>query len=268
LTAYNVIDPGKLVAGLPEDISVILANLQAIAAALGSLDNANISPAAQIAISKLAGYPADGSKALLGDGTWGTVSGGSGGGGTPPPTGAVFQFAGTAAPAGYLMCDGAPVSRTTYSALFAIVGAWYGTGDGSTTFNLPDLQGRVAVGKGFNADVTDLGMNEGVAGINRTPKHNSSSTGFTLPDHGHSVGDGGHSHTYEDYVVGGTVGVSQGASPSVSVNGRQYNTNLQATGITVGNPTSHPPMSGTVGPGGTRPVDAPAYLVLNHIIKT
>lgn len=60
--------------------------------------------------------------------------------------GSIFMFAGSTAPSGYLMCDGSAVSRTTYSNLFAAIGTRYGTGDGSTTFNLPDLSGRVAVG--------------------------------------------------------------------------------------------------------------------------
>ena len=50
-------------------------------------------------------------------------------------------------PSGFLECNGAAVSRSTYSALFAIVGTTYGAGDGATTFNVPDLQDNVAVGK-------------------------------------------------------------------------------------------------------------------------
>jgi microcystin-dependent protein len=63
------------------------------------------------------------------------------------PVGAVMPFAGSSAPAGWLLADGAAVSRTTYAALFAAIGATYGAGDGSTTFNLPDLRGRVVAGK-------------------------------------------------------------------------------------------------------------------------
>ena len=63
------------------------------------------------------------------------------------PSGAVLPFAGTAAPAGWLLCYGQAVSRTTYAALFNALGTAYGAGDGSTTFNLPDLRGRVPGGK-------------------------------------------------------------------------------------------------------------------------
>lgn len=61
--------------------------------------------------------------------------------------GTVFDYAGTSAPAKYLMLYGQNVSRTTYAALFAVLGTTYGAGDGSTTFGLPDLRGRVVAGK-------------------------------------------------------------------------------------------------------------------------
>ena len=71
----------------------------------------------------------------------GTVTFPSGGGGLIP-SGAVFYFAASTAPTGYLKADGTAISRTTYADLFAVVGTTYGSGDGSTTFNLPDLRGE------------------------------------------------------------------------------------------------------------------------------
>lgn len=62
------------------------------------------------------------------------------------PTGLISPFGGPTAPDGFLLCDGAAVSRTEYADLFAVIGDSYGVGDGSSTFNLPDLQGRVPVG--------------------------------------------------------------------------------------------------------------------------
>ncbi|RZU66745.1 microcystin-dependent protein [Microterricola gilva] len=62
------------------------------------------------------------------------------------PTGVVQEFAGTAAPAGWLLCQGQAVSRTTYAALFAAIGTAHGAGNGSSTFNVPDRRGRVGVG--------------------------------------------------------------------------------------------------------------------------
>lgn len=62
------------------------------------------------------------------------------------PVGTVIMFAGTVAPNGYLICNGAEVSRETYSKLFDAIGIIYGEGDGTTTFNLPDVHGKYLVG--------------------------------------------------------------------------------------------------------------------------
>ena len=58
------------------------------------------------------------------------------------PPGVILMYGAPTAPTGWLECDGSAVSRTTYSSLFAIVGTTFGVGDGSTTFNLPDLRGE------------------------------------------------------------------------------------------------------------------------------
>jgi microcystin-dependent protein len=71
---------------------------------------------------------------------WATASG--------APTGSGALWFTTTAPTGWLICDGAAVSRATYAALFAVMGTGYGAGDGSTTFNLPDFRGRFALGAG------------------------------------------------------------------------------------------------------------------------
>lgn len=78
-------------------------------------------------------------------------------------TGAILAFGGTAAPSGYLLCDVAVVSRTTYAALFSAIGTNYGVGDGSTTFGLPDLRGRTPIGTGQGAGLTNrtIGANVG-----------------------------------------------------------------------------------------------------------
>lgn len=70
------------------------------------------------------------------------------------PPGVVDDYAGDTAPLGWLMCDGDAVSRTTYAALFAAIGINWGAGDGSTTFNLPDLQGRVCIGAGTGTSLS------------------------------------------------------------------------------------------------------------------
>lgn len=63
------------------------------------------------------------------------------------PTGVVQPFAGSTSPTGWLLCAGQAVSRSTYADLFGAIGTTYGAGDGTTTFNLPDLRGRVVAGK-------------------------------------------------------------------------------------------------------------------------
>jgi microcystin-dependent protein len=70
------------------------------------------------------------------------------------PAGVVLPFAGSSAPDGYLLCDGSAVSRSQYASLYAAIATSYGAGDGVTTFNLPDLRGRVAVGAGAGANLT------------------------------------------------------------------------------------------------------------------
>lgn len=62
------------------------------------------------------------------------------------PTGSISAFGGTTVPAGWLECNGAAVSRTTYAALFSVIGTAHGAGDGSTTFNVPDLRGEFVRG--------------------------------------------------------------------------------------------------------------------------
>lgn len=64
------------------------------------------------------------------------------------PSGMIVSFGGASAPKGWLLCNGAAVSRTTYKNLFSAIGTSYGAGDGSTTFNLPDLRESVPVGAG------------------------------------------------------------------------------------------------------------------------
>src|SRR3990172_12282623 len=64
------------------------------------------------------------------------------------PSGVMQMFGGAAAPAGWLLCDGAAVSRTTYADLFAAIGTAFGVGDGGTTFNIPHLKGRAPIGGG------------------------------------------------------------------------------------------------------------------------
>ena len=80
------------------------------------------------------------------------------------PTGTIIPYAGSTAPSGFLLCDGSAVSRTTYSALFAVIGTTYGEGDGNSTFNLPDLTDRVLQGAGLRG-VIGTELNESLPNI-------------------------------------------------------------------------------------------------------
>lgn len=95
-----------------------------------------------------------------------------------------MPFAGSTVPAGYLLCDGSEVSRATYAMLFTAIGTTYGTGDGSTTFNIPDLSGRVAIGP---SQTHALGSTGGAATVTLSTSN--------LPMHHHSVPKHGHTDT-------------------------------------------------------------------------
>ena len=109
------------------------------------------------------------------------------------PAGTVIQFAGSSAPTGYLNANGNAVSRTTYAALFAAIGTTYGTGDGSTTFNLPDLRGEFVRGLDDGRGV-DSGRTLGSAQSHALEEHRHDLwTGKNDTDDSHVVGtNNGH----------------------------------------------------------------------------
>lgn len=98
------------------------------------------------------------------------------------PSGTLLDYAGASTPAGFLPCDGAAVSRTTYAALFAAIGTTWGVGDGSTTFNVPDFRRRTAVGSGGSATGT-LGNAVGNVG----GEENHVLTVAELATHSHTI---------------------------------------------------------------------------------
>ena len=104
------------------------------------------------------------------------------------PTGTVSAFAGSAAPTGYALCDGSAVNRTAQAALFSVIGTTYGIGDGSTTFNLPDVRGRVVAGLGeslLGATADTLGEDNGL--IADTKEHLLTAAESGLRDHEHNI---------------------------------------------------------------------------------
>jgi microcystin-dependent protein len=108
------------------------------------------------------------------------------------PTATIVPWSSASVPSGFLECNGTAVSRSTYSALFAIVGTTYGAGDGSTTFNTPDLQDNTPVGKSNNKA---LGSTGGANTVAATGNVGGSTANATLSEaqlasHSHSVNSG------------------------------------------------------------------------------
>jgi microcystin-dependent protein len=115
--------------------------------------------------------------------------------------GTIVPFAGSSVPSGFILCDGSAVSRATYATLFGIIGTTYGPGDGSTTFNVPDLRGRVVAGKDdmggsaagrlTSTTISPNGTTLGASGGQQTHALSTSE----MPAHAHRVwsSDGGGS---------------------------------------------------------------------------
>lgn len=95
--------------------------------------------------------------------------------------GSIYAYAGNTIPSGFLLCDGSNVSRSVYSDLFDVIGISFGSGDGSTTFGLPDISGRVAIGTSQQRQLGSTGGSESVI-----------LDGNSLPAHTHEVPQ--HSH--------------------------------------------------------------------------
>src|SRR5262245_1757809 len=124
-------------------------------------------------------------------------------------------------PAGYLLCDGSLVSRTTYAALFAALGEVYGAGDGSTTFALPNMGGRVPAGQDtLQAEFASIGQ------VGGEKVHVL--TEAELAAHTHGVTDPGHNHGYQTYINGGG-GLSGGSGLARET----FNTVASVTGISI-----------------------------------
>lgn len=148
------------------------------------------------------------------------------------PLGAVVPFAGRVSPEGWLICDGSAVSRTLYANLFAVIGTTYGSGNGSTTFNLPDMKGRIPVAR--DAAQTEFD----VLGETGGAKTHTLTTA-EMPAHEHD-GDGGF-ETLRIATTGATLGIGAGTNVA-------------------------PIYNETIGGGGAHNNLQP-YITLNYIIK-
>jgi microcystin-dependent protein len=156
------------------------------------------------------------------------------------PTGGLMMWTTGTAPTGWLLCAGAAVSRSTYSALFAVIGTTFGVGDGTTTFNVPNYTNRMPYG-------TTVGATGGSAdAIVVSHTHTA-----TVTDPGHT-----HTQTLGYFTSGGGPAGYNEATSSQTVSGF---INTATTGISVSNSTT--------GASGTN-ANLPPYLGINFIIKT
>jgi microcystin-dependent protein len=170
------------------------------------------------------------------------------------PPGVIQMFAGSSAPTGFLLCSGAAVSRTGYAALFSAIGTAFGAGDGSTTFNLPDLRGRVIAGLdnmgGSDAGRLSWSNTMGTTGGAQTHTLSVSE----MPSHTHT--QDAHSHTLADQVQG-LLGYGQGSPISGNA----------VVGLGAENTGSTTATNQNTGGGGAHNNMQPTIL-MNYIIKT
>lgn len=139
----------------------------------------------------------------------------------PTPPGALMPYAGTTEPSGWLFCYGQAVSRTTYAALFAALSTTYGAGDGSTTFNLPDMRGRTVAGRDNMGGVSANRLTNQPGGLDGDTlgavggAETHTLTVAQIPSHTHSIsspwrmgsGSASSSH-YETSPAGNTTHIS------------------------------------------------------------
>jgi microcystin-dependent protein len=210
------------------------------------------------------------------------------------PSGVINMWATTTAPTSWLLCDGAAVSRTTYAALFAVISTTYGAGDGSTTFNLPSLKGKVPVGRdSADAAFNTMGLSGGAkthtldtsempvhTHTQNSHNHTQDSHNHTQNAHNHAITDPGHAHTFSQWVLFYQSQLINGANTTTNTGALQstFTVNSNTTGITVNNQTptniattatnqAQTATNQNAGSGSAHNNLQP-YIVLNYIIKT
>jgi len=148
------------------------------------------------------------------------------------PTATIVPWSSASVPSGFLECDGAAVSRSTYSALFAIVGTTYGAGDGSTTFNTPNLADNVPVGKSGTKSLASTGGANTVTSTGNVGGSTANATLSTaqLASHSHNVS--GPSYVYPSGGLGlsNYRGGSTGTSSTGSGSGHSHNMSATFSG--------------------------------------
>jgi len=146
------------------------------------------------------------------------------------PTATIVPWSDSAVPSGFLECDGAAVSRSTYADLFAIVGTTYGSGDGSTTFNVPDLQDNVAVGKSGTKNLASTGGANTVTATGNVGGSTANATLSTaqLASHSHSVLGGFQATNQGSYFLQG-LSTNKTNNTGSSGSGSGHSHNMSAT---------------------------------------
>jgi microcystin-dependent protein len=165
------------------------------------------------------------------------------------PTGSIMSFAGSSAPYGWLLCDGSEISRFLYATLFNVIATNYGVGNGSTTFNVPNIKGRVPVGRDVSQSEFDtLGETGG--------ENTHTLTTGEMPSHAHTITDPGHVHTYVNNINDQNTDNAFGTETAADNADLNRTTGSSLTGITIN----------ATGGGGAHNNLQP-YIVLNYIIK-
>jgi microcystin-dependent protein len=187
---------------------------------------------------------------------------------TSVPTGSILPYGGATAPTGYLLCDGSAVSRSTEAALFAILSTTYGPGNGSTTFNLPDLRQRFPLGKAASGTGATLGATGGaIDHVHTGPSHTHGVAGHThsiahthsVPYNGWSTANNTPPHAGELQAGGSGTGSESSATQATANNttGGSSAANSGSTALTTD--------AGGTGNTGTA---NPPFQTVNYIIKT
>ena len=177
-------------------------------------------------------------------------------------TGTILPWSAASLPSGFLECAGAAVSRSTYSALFAIVGTTYGAGDGSTTFNLPNLADNVPVGKSNNKALASTGGANTATSTGNVGGSTANATLSTaqLASHNHGINFQNYSpiplRNQNQHSITGTQPVA-GSNPGAG--------DLQIANAGSGSGHSHN-MSATFAGDATSVIQP--YIALIYIIKT
>jgi len=167
------------------------------------------------------------------------------------PVGSLMMYAGSSAPSGWLFCDGSAISRTTYSALFAVIAEEFGQGNGTTTFNVPDLKGRVPVGAGTGVGLSARALSDASGSETVTL------TTSQMPVHNHTITDPGHYHSVSGASTGGAGATSLLRSANSADGTYPVGTGSSTTGITQTNNQG----------SGSSHTNMQPFLVVNYIIK-